>query len=38
MIYNFYEVYEAEWEAMREYEAQCYMDTDYEESCGHLWD
>lgn len=38
MIYNYYEVYESQWEAMLEYEAQCYMNADYEESCGHLWD
>lgn len=38
MSYNFYEVHEAEWEAMQEYEAECLMDADFEECGGHLWD
>lgn len=38
MSYNFYEVHEAEWEAMLRYEDELLMDADYEEAGGHLWD
>ena len=38
MCYNYYEVYEAEWEASRELEDQLLMDADWEASGGHLWD
>ena len=42
MSYNYYEIYEAEYEAMtaylRELQEQAEQDADWETSGGHLWD
>ena len=42
MSYNFYEIHEAEYEAMtaylRDLQEQTEQDADWEASGGHLWD
>ena len=38
MSYNYYEVHEAEWEAMLQYEDELLMNADWEASGGHLWE
>ena len=38
MSIEYYEIHEAEYEAMLQYEDELLMDADWEASGGHLWD